>query len=928
VTGAYPSPKARDWEYQNYRTTDPATTWYGHCDGWAAAAILDPEPTTNLLAGGVQFTVGDRKGILTSWHTEGGYATLWGTIYASSQDDVNDIYPYDFITVLIQHIVNQGMGVIADLTQTDEIWNYPIYGYDLTQLTSNSNGKAEFRCKIYFASDGVVPNFVGTKTGTKTLEFSCGVDTNGNFAPGDSSWLRTSGQDHPDFLWFPAPLSLVNPKRNQGLAKEHVLAIAGPTAPPAHQAHIEIRHTWIGDLTVKIGVGSPTSPQWSRLLWSRAGADADDIIMDVDLTEAAAYLPPGAGNVWYLEVNDADLGDTGTISQFTIRSGGVNISSPNTPVAIRDRQTCYAYVGATPPLARAQVGVQHTCVGDLVVQLGVGDPQKPTWSKTISNREGGGADALQLDVDVSDGSAYLPPGITNRWFVKVYDAALQDEGTITNFAIVQGTNRYASVSMLPVGIRDQQTSYAYVGPVSMAKVDIRHPYRGDLVVRLGVGSPASPLWVKTLSNREGRAFDDLITEVDLTEAAAYLPPAPSRPWFLEVTDAAAGDTGTVQAFVIKHQGQLLASDDVPLAVPDNATVRAYIGDNLFTSYAHVDIQHTWRGDLVVKVGVGNPASPLWVKTVSNQEGGSADNVIADVDLSEAAAYLPPGSQNPWFLQVADVSAGDTGAIRQFSVTHNGTNYASTDPPVAVADLQTAYAYIGRPVPTSVAHVDIQHTWRGDLVVKVGVGNPASPLWVKTISNLEGGSADDIVTDVDVSAAAGYLPPSPQYPWFLQVYDASKGDTGTIRQFSVTHNGTNYVSTDPPVAIKDKATCYANIGLLPPTSVAHVVIRHPWRGDLVVKVGVGSPSAPSWVTTVSDRSGGNADDVVADVDVSAAAAFLPPSAQRRWYLQAYDAEKRDTGTIESFVVTHLGTNYVSTSVPVAIPDLQTVYAYVP
>jgi subtilisin-like proprotein convertase family protein len=345
----------------------------------------------------------------------------------------------------------------------------------------------------------------------------------------------------------------------------------------------------------------------------------------------------------------------------------------------------------------------------------------------------------------------------------------------------------------------------------MAKVDIRHPYRGDLVVRLGVGSPASPLWVKTLSNREGRAFDDLITEVDLTEAAAYLPPAPSRPWFLEVTDAAAGDTGTVQAFVIKHQGQLLASDDVPLAVPDNATVRAYIGDNLFTSYAHVDIQHTWRGDLVVKVGVGNPASPLWVKTVSNQEGGSADNVIADVDLSEAAAYLPPGSQNPWFLQVADVSAGDTGAIRQFSVTHNGTNY---------------------------------------------------------------------------------------------------------------------VSTDPPVAIKDKATCYANIGLLPPTSVAHVVIRHPWRGDLVVKVGVGSPSAPSWVTTVSDRSGGNADDVVADVDVSAAAAFLPPSAQRRWYLQAYDAEKRDTGTIESFVVTHLGTNYVSTSVPVAIPDLQTVYAYVP
>jgi subtilisin-like proprotein convertase family protein len=387
--------------------------------------------------------------------------------------------------------------------------------------------------------------------------------------------------------------------------------------------------------------------------------------------------------------------------------------------------------------------------------------------------------------------------------------------------------------------------------------------------------------------------------------------------------------GTVRAFTVKHLGQLFPSDDVPLAVPDNGQpARAYVGDNLFTSFAHIDIQHTWRGDLVVKVGVGDPASPRWVKTVSDKQGGSADDLVADVDVSEAAAYMPPSPQNVWFLEVYDSAAGDQGKIRQFTVQHAGASYPSGDPPVGIVDLQKSYAYVGRPPPTSIAHIDIQHTWRGDLVVKVGVGNPASPLWVKTVSDKQGGSADDLVADVDVSEAAAYMPPSPQNVWFLEVYDSAAGDQGKIRQFTITHLGQAYASANPPVPIKDKQTCYAYIGPLPPTSIAHVVIRHPWRGDLVVKVGTGNPAAPDWVTTICNREGGSADDVIADVDISAAAAFMPPSAQHRWFLQAYDAEKRDTGYVQSFSITHLGTDYVSTSTPVNIPDLQTVYAYVP
>jgi subtilisin-like proprotein convertase family protein len=109
--------------------------------------------------------------------------------------------------------------------------------------------------------------------------------------------------------------------------------------------------------------------------------------------------------------------------------------------------------------------------------------------------------------------------------------------------------------------------------------------------------------------------------------------------------------------------------------------------------ARVEIDHTFRGDLVVIVGVGNVTSPSWSTVVSNQSGGSADNVYADVDISGGSAYLPPSNTNVWFLKVSDQASGDTGTIRTFRITSQGQAYSSTNPPVPVNDFQTGYAYI-------------------------------------------------------------------------------------------------------------------------------------------------------------------------------------------------------------------------------------------
>ena len=43
-------------------------SWAGHCNGWAAAALLEPEPTAPVTRAGVDFSVADLKGLLSSYH--------------------------------------------------------------------------------------------------------------------------------------------------------------------------------------------------------------------------------------------------------------------------------------------------------------------------------------------------------------------------------------------------------------------------------------------------------------------------------------------------------------------------------------------------------------------------------------------------------------------------------------------------------------------------------------------------------------------------------------------------------------------------------------------------------------------------------------------------------------------------------------------
>jgi subtilisin-like proprotein convertase family protein len=142
---------------------------------------------------------------------------------------------------------------------------------------------------------------------------------------------------------------------------------------------------------------------------------------------------------------------------------------------------------------------------------------------------------------------------------------------------------------------------------------------------------------------------------------------------------------------------LLANTAYTLGSPSSATITIQDDDTTPpppTASARVEIDHTYRGDLVVTVGVGNVNAPSWSTVVSNRAGGSADNLYVDVDISAGATYLPPSSTNIWFLKVTDAASGDVGTIKTFRITSGGQTYTSTNPPVVIPDNQTVYAYIG------------------------------------------------------------------------------------------------------------------------------------------------------------------------------------------------------------------------------------------
>ncbi|WP_436502157.1 proprotein convertase P-domain-containing protein [Actinokineospora sp. HUAS TT18] len=232
-------------------------------------------------------------------------------------------------------------------------------------------------------------------------------------------------------------------------------------------------------------------------------------------------------------------------------------------------------------------------------------------------------------------------------------------------------------------------------------------------------------------------------------------------------------------------GGCTATNNTAVAIPDNNTVESSItvsgcaGNASATSTVPVDISHTYKGDLVVSLIA--PDGSAYV--LHNRAGGSADDIkqTFTVNLSGEVA------NGTWKLRVQDAASADTGTLNSWGVGLGGgtpppTCGGSNNTAVAIPDNNTVESSIvvsgctGNASATSTVPVDINHTYKGDLIVSLIA--PDGSAYV--LHNRAGGSADNIKQTFTVNLSGE----AANGTWKLRVQDAASADTGTLNSWSL------------------------------------------------------------------------------------------------------------------------------------------------
>lgn len=201
-TGKNPGATAWESDIRNNHYNPKAENWEGHCNGWAAASILVPEPRSRKVRNGIVFEVADQKGILSEQYMNT-YCQFYGNRnWGRPGDDPDDIYPDEFHRLLVEYIGGGKSGIICDTAYDPQVWNFPAYKFESTWTSGwFDDNKLKVKTTVYFVDDNVRPDFIGTKWFSTTYTYNLFLDDRGNIVSGE--WTGNSRSNHPDFVWVP-----------------------------------------------------------------------------------------------------------------------------------------------------------------------------------------------------------------------------------------------------------------------------------------------------------------------------------------------------------------------------------------------------------------------------------------------------------------------------------------------------------------------------------------------------------------------------------------------------------------------------------------------------------------------------------------------------------------------------------------------------
>lgn len=196
------NPGTRDWERNTWYF--PGSSWAGHCNGWAAAALLEAEPTEPREVDGITFSVGDLKGLLSAYHFADAAAWSYG--------EGGLVDPADFHRVLVRWMAGQEPRgfVLTFEPRGEEVWSYPVYRHETAWAPDPvAPGVWHVRATLWMANPNVAPDFVGLQEYPRpegqVFEYVIEGDPRN---PSGGAWVGASERGRfarPGRIWYPEP---------------------------------------------------------------------------------------------------------------------------------------------------------------------------------------------------------------------------------------------------------------------------------------------------------------------------------------------------------------------------------------------------------------------------------------------------------------------------------------------------------------------------------------------------------------------------------------------------------------------------------------------------------------------------------------------------------------------------------------------------
>ncbi|RMG21571.1 MAG: hypothetical protein D6729_00480 [Deltaproteobacteria bacterium] len=395
--------------------------WWGHCNAWSAAAVMDPEPRHSTTVDGIEFSPADVKAYLTEAWMEhrssffGSRADHDPTDESDMDVAFKDVTPAAFHIFFADQLGNKDKSFVIDRYTGSQVWNQPIRAYQtkieplyqgdtperrrITQTVYGWRGEGQERdlgerevypvlvtTTIHWITDGLPHDAL-------TVENINDVDDEDEFA--DAWAIRRKYDDQVEVrtltyeLWLTRPLG----DEDAEIIGDGVWKHANPLGNQNHPDFM-----W-----------QPLAQGAARRNYENPYVPYERIVAEIlpGTIEQVAPPTPSEGLVFEsterFEIPDND------------RSGVRSVITVEEDVEIHSLTVIPS--------------ITHTYKGDLEITLRKGR----RWKIIKKRGEGGSEDDVKDPIDVPH---YIGDTTKGEWTLVVKDLAAQDVGTLEGWKII------------------------------------------------------------------------------------------------------------------------------------------------------------------------------------------------------------------------------------------------------------------------------------------------------------------------------------------------------------------------------------------------------------------------------------------------------------------------------------------------------------